>query len=175
MKEILVAVDLQNDFIDEALGTPEAVAIVDNAVEKILSYRGKKVYATMDTHGENYMETAEGRHLPVPHCIRGTHGWLLNDRIAAALGEVGAEIVEKPTFGSLDLAEKITEYADGENVNVELIGLCTDICVISNALMIKANLYESEVSVDPACCAGVTPATHDAALTTMQMCQINIA
>ena len=175
MKEILVAIDLQNDFIDEALGTPEAVAIVDNAAAKIRSYKGKKVYATLDTHGENYMDTAEGRHLPVPHCIKGSHGWQLNDKIAAALEEVDAELVEKPTFGSTELAAKIKEYADGENVNVELIGLCTDICVVSNALMIKANIYESEVSVDPKCCAGVTPATHDAALETMKMCQINIA
>ncbi len=174
MKEILVAVDLQNDFIDEALGTKEAEAIVENAVKKILSYKGKKVFATMDTHHEDYMDTVEGKHLPVPHCIKGTHGWEIAPKILSALKEVDAEIIEKPTFGSIELSQAVKEYAEGEDVKIELIGLCTDICVISNALLLKANLYGSEIYVDPECCAGVTPESHDAAIATMKMCHINM-
>ncbi len=172
MKKILVVIDMQNDFIDAALGTKEAVAIVPAVVEKIRSYQNDTVFATLDTHPENYMETSEGRHLPVPHCIKGTPGWEINPDVKAALDEANAEYIEKPTFGSVDLAAKIKAIADKEPVEIEVIGLCTDICVVSNALLLKATLPETKISVDPACCAGVTPASHEAALATMRMCQI---
>ncbi len=173
MKKILVVVDIQKDFVDGALGTPEAVAIIDNAVSKIEGFEGK-IYVTFDTHFENYMETAEGKKLPVPHCIKGTDGWKLNDKISAALFNKGCTAVEKLTFGSVDLPKLISEEVGDEDFSVELIGLCTDICVVSNALILKANFPEKEIIVDSACCAGVTSETHDAALTTMKMCQINV-
>ena len=173
MKKFLVAVDLQNDFIDGALGTKEAVAIVPAAAEKIRNFDGE-IFATLDTHYENYLDTAEGKNLPVAHCIKGTDGWKLNDRIQAALDEKGYTAVEKITFGSVDLPEKIREAAGGEEFTIELIGLCTDICVVSNALILKANFPETNIAVDPACCAGVTPEKHTAALETMRSCQINI-
>ena len=173
MKKILVIVDIQKDFVDGALGTPEAVAIIDNAVSKIEGFEGK-IYVTFDTHFEDYLETAEGKKLPVPHCIKGTDGWKLNDKISAALFNKGCTAVEKLTFGSVDLPKLISEEVGDEDFSVELIGLCTDICVISNALILKANFPEKEIIVDSACCAGVTPETHDAALTTMKMCQINV-
>ena len=168
MKKILVVVDMQNDFIDGALGTAEAVKIVPAVCEKIRSFDGEVVF-TKDTHSAIYLETQEGRRLPVEHCIKGTYGWELNGEIQALSG--GCKIIEKPTFGSVELAGYI---ADGDCTEVELIGLCTDICVISNALLIKAFLPEIPVSVDSACCAGVTPESHENALKAMQMCQIDI-
>ena len=173
MKKYLVAVDLQNDFIDGALGTKEAAAIVPAAAEKIRNFDGE-IFATLDTHCENYLDTAEGKNLPVAHCIKGTDGWKLNDKIQAALDEKGFIAVEKITFGSVDLPEKIREAAGGEEFTIELIGLCTDICVVSNALILKANFPEMPIAVDPVCCAGVTPEKHTAALETMRSCQINI-
>ena len=175
MKNWLIVVDMQKDFVDGALGTPEAVKIVPAVARRIREAReaGWSVIATLDTHGENYMETSEGKHLPVPHCIRGTEGWQLNADVAAALGE-GAALVEKPTFGSVRLPEIIRE-ADPEGQRViELLGLCTDICVVSNALLLKANFPEAEIRVNPACCAGVTPEKHLAALETMRSCQIGM-
>lgn len=173
MKHYLIVVDMQKDFVDGALGTREAQAIVPAAVEKILGFDGK-IYATFDTHFSNYMDTAEGRKLPVPHCIRNTDGWQLDTRIAAALEGKDCTCVEKITFGSVDLPELIRQNADGQDFTVELIGLCTDICVVSNALLLKANFPEMEISVDSACCAGVTPDTHNAALATMKCCQITV-
>jgi nicotinamidase-related amidase len=173
MKRFLIAVDLQKDFVDGALGTPEAVAIVPAAAEKIRTFEGE-IFATLDTHFENYMETAEGRKLPVPHCIRGTAGWQLDAQIAAALDEKGYTPVEKKTFGSVDLPALIEKAAGGEPFSAELIGLCTDICVVSNALLLKAHFPEAPISVDAACCAGVTPAKHEAALETMRSCQIAV-
>ena len=173
MKKILVVVDIQKDFVDGALGTAEACAIVDNAVKKIQNFDGK-IFVTFDTHFENYIDTAEGKKLPVPHCIKGTDGWKLNDKISAALFGKGCTAVEKLTFGSVELPKLIKEDAGDEDFSVELIGLCTDICVVSNALILKANFPEKEITVDSSCCAGVTPASHDAALTTMKMCQINV-
>ncbi len=173
MKKILVVVDIQNDFVDGALGTPEAVSIVDNAANKIQGFDGK-IFATFDTHFENYMETAEGAKLPVPHCIKGTDGWKLNAKIAAALHNKGCTAVEKLTFGSVELPKLISEEVGDEDFSVELIGLCTDICVVSNALILKANFPEKEISVDASCCAGVTPETHNSALSTMKMCQITV-
>ena len=172
MRKILVVIDMQNDFIDAALGTKEAAAIVDAVCAKIRSYPAENVYATLDTHAENYMDTQEGHYLPVPHCIRGTDGWKLNPEIAQVL--TGAHIYEKPTFGSVALAEDLQELARNEDIELELVGLCTDICVVSNALLIKAFMPEVKISVDAGCCAGVTPEKHLAALETMRSCQIQV-
>ena len=173
MKHYLIVVDMQKDFVDGALGTAEAVAIVPAAVQKIKSFDGE-VFATFDTHFENYSQTAEGKKLPVPHCIHGTDGWQPDTRIADALNDKGFTAVEKHTFGSVDLPGILTETAAGEDFDVELIGLCTDICVISNALLLKAHFPEKRIAVDTSCCAGVTPELHNAALQTMQSCQIDI-
>lgn len=172
MRKILIAVDLQNDFIDAALGTKEAVAIVDKACQVINSYDEKSIIATRDTHGANYMETQEGKNLPVPHCIKGTDGWQINAKVQKALR--GAKIIDKPSFGSVELAEYIRDLAAKEDISVTLIGLCTDICVVSNAMLIKAFCPEIPVSVIASACAGVTPQTHDVALTTMKSCQIKV-
>ena len=174
MKKVLVVIDMQNDFIDGALGTDEAVKIVGSVAEKIREYEGQTVFATRDTHEENYLETAEGRHLPVPHCIRGTKGWEIRPEIARALEEADAQVIDKPTFGSEVLARKLQKMAEQEELSIELAGLCTDICVVSNALLIKAKLPETPLRVDPACCAGVTRESHEAALLTMKMCQVDV-
>ena len=172
MRKMLIVVDMQNDFIDGALGTKEAVSIVDNVVAEIKKYPVENIMATRDTHEENYMETREGNFLPVPHCIRGSHGWEIADAVKAALGV--AQVLDKPTFGSVELMERITALAKTEELDITLVGLCTDICVVSNAMLIKAALPEANVSVVANCCAGVTPESHAAALKTMAMCQINI-
>ena len=165
MKKTLIVVDMQNDFIDMALGTPEAVAIVPKVKARIQAAvaAGEEILYTRDTHAENYLETPEGKKLPVPHCIRGTKGW----EIAEGLYVPGCRIIDKPNFGWPHWREEMLE-------DVELIGLCTDICVVSNALIIKAQFPEAKVAVDSACCAGVTPESHEAALTTMRMCQIDV-
>ena len=155
MRKILIVIDMQNDFIDAALGTKEAVSIVEAVKDKIRSYAPENVIATMDTHGENYMETQEGKYLPVPHCIKGSEGWKIRSDIAALLE--GAKIYEKPTFGSTALAADLKELSGREEIELELVGLCTDICVASNALLLKAFMPEVKISVDAACCAGVTP------------------
>ena len=172
MRKILIVVDMQNDFIDAALGTKEAVLIVEAVKEKIRAYPAEDIIATMDTHGENYMETQEGRYLPVPHCIKGSEGWQIRPDIAEFL--TGAKIYEKPTFGSTALAEDLKAQSEKEEIELELIGLCTDICVVSNALLLKAVMPEVTISVDASCCAGVTPEKHLAALETMRSCQIQI-
>ena len=173
MKKVLIVVDMQKDFVDGALGTAEAVGIVDNVVKKIESTDGD-IIVTYDTHQENYMETQEGKNLPVPHCIRGTEGWQLDKKVQAAVDKKGFRAIEKPTFGSTELSEYIKKTYNPDEIEIELIGLCTDICVVSNALLIKANVLETKVSVDASCCAGVTVDSHNAALTTMKMCQINV-
>jgi len=172
MRKILLVIDMQNDFIDGALGTAEAVAMLPRAIDEIKKYPAADIIATRDTHTPDYMDTQEGKNLPVPHCIRNTQGWELNDEVKAAVGS--AEVIDKPTFGSKLLAEKLAAMAETEELDITLIGLCTDICVVSNALMIKAYLPETRVNVISDCCAGVTPATHIAALETMKMCQINV-
>ena len=174
MKKILLVIDMQNDFIDGALGTPEAVAIVENVKAKILSYPKENVFATRDTHTDLYMDTQEGRNLPVPHCIRGSQGWEIRPDIAELI--YSDHIIDKPTFGSTQLAKlmEILEHREEEGIEIELIGLCTDICVVSNALLLKATLPETPISCDASCCAGVTPAKHEAALETMRSCQIKI-
>ena len=173
MRRFLVVVDMQKDFVDGALGTAEAVSIIPNAVKKIENFVGD-VFVTYDTHFDDYLETAEGKKLPVPHCIIDTDGWQLSERIADALEGRVFVPVHKPTFGSVQLAIEIAEAAQGEEFSVELIGLCTDICVVSNALLLKAFFPEAEISVDSSCCAGVTPELHEAALKTLASCQINV-
>lgn len=170
MRRILVVIDMQNDFIDAALGTPEAAAIVENVKARIREYPPENVYATMDTHGENYLDTQEGQFLPVKHCIKGSSGWEIRSDIAELLTE--AHIFEKPTFGSTALAAELAGVAANEEIELELIGLCTDICVVSNALLLKACMPEVKITVDSTCCAGVTPEKHLAALETMRSCQI---
>ncbi len=165
MKKTLIVVDMQNDFIDGSLGTKEAQGIVENVKKKIGEYRerGDEIIFTRDTHQENYLDTPEGKKLPVKHCIYGTKGW----EIAEGLEVPGCIFIDKPTFGWTRWNERMFE-------EVELVGLCTDICVVSNALLLKAALPEADICVDAACCAGVTPESHRAALTTMQMCQIRV-
>ncbi len=174
-KEFLIAVDLQNDFVDGSLGTAEAREIIPAAAERIRACRagGGTVICTLDTHEENYADTAEGKKLPVRHCIRGTDGWQLHPEIRRAAD--GCLTLEKPTFGSVRLPELIRLLSNpGEALRLELIGLCTDICVVSNALLLKAYFPEAEIAVRSGCCAGVTPEKHRAALETMASCQIDI-
>lgn len=173
MKRFLIVVDMQNDFVDGALGSPDAVGIVSNAVEKIRSFRGE-IIATLDTHFANYLETAEGKKLPVVHCIEGTEGWKLNPQIEAALKERSAHYINKPTFGSTALPHLISSLSLNEEFSIELIGLCTDICVVSNALLLKAHFPDAGICVDASCCAGVTKELHEAALLTMKSCQIDV-
>jgi len=169
MRNILVVVDMQNDFIDGALGTAEAVSIVPAVKAKISGFDGKVIY-TRDTHEENYMETREGRNLPVPHCIRGTPGWEISPELTP---DADALIFDKPTFSSAELMNwAVKEHAAGPIEKITLIGLCTDICVISNAMLLKAALPEIDIAVDSSCCAGVTPESHENALSAMKMCQI---
>ncbi len=165
MKKTLIVIDMQNDFIDMALGTEEAKAIVPNVKKKISEYanNGDEIIFTRDTHGKNYLDTPEGKKLPVPHCIKGTKGWELADGIYVD----GCEIIDKPNFGTQRWNEFLFEC-------VEIVGLCTDICVVSNAIIIKTMFPNAKISVDSSCCAGVTPQTHNAALEVMKMCQIDI-
>lgn len=172
MEKILIVVDMQNDFVDGALGSKEAVTIVDNVVNKIKEWEGE-IIATYDTHYDDYMETREGKYLPVLHCIKDTFGWQLNDEVQKALDTKEYTKIFKPTFGSTTLVERLKD-CDQLNTEVTLIGLCTDICVVSNALLLKANYPEMNIVVDESCCAGVTPESHNAALTTMKMCQIEV-
>ncbi len=173
MKKFLVVVDMQNDFVDGALGTKEAADIVDNAVSKIKNFEGK-VFVTLDTHYPDYLDTPEGKKLPVPHCVKMTNGWLPNEKITAALADKFPSIIEKDTFGSIKLATEIRRIDSGEEMEIELIGLCTDICVISNALLLKAFFPKAKITVDANCCAGVTPELHKAALEVMNSCQIDV-
>ena len=173
MKDFLIVVDMQKDFVDGALGTPEAVAIVPAVCEKIRTFDGD-IFVTYDTHTADYLSTAEGQKLPVTHCVKGTPGWQLDAAVAASLAEKTYTTVEKTTFGSTALPAHIAAAAGDEDFSVTLIGLCTDICVVSNALLLKAHFPERAISVVAACCAGVTPESHAAALQTMRMCQIDV-
>lgn len=173
MKKVLVVVDMQNDFVDGALGTKEAVGIVDSVVSKIKNFDGK-IFATLDTHYHDYMETSEGKKLPVPHCIRMTNGWLLNEKVMMALSDKDYKTIEKRTFGSTKLVNEIRRIKGNEDIAIEFVGLCTDICVVSNVLLLKAYFPEVKMTVDASCCAGVTSESHNAALTTMKMCQIDV-
>lgn len=172
MRKILIVIDMQNDFIDGSLGTAEAEAIVEIVKTKIQTYPAENIIATMDTHETNYLKTQEGKNLPVEHCIRGSHGWEIRADIKELLK--GTKIYEKPTFGSVELARDLQTLSEKEELELELIGLCTDICVVSNALLLKAFMPEVKITVDVSCCAGVTPEKHEAALKTMTSCQIEI-
>ena len=165
MKKTLIVIDMQNDFIDMALGTAEAVKILPNVKAKIAEYQknGDEIIYTRDTHDKNYLETPEGKKLPIPHCIKGTKGW----EIADGLYIDGCKIIDKPNFGWPNWNNETLE-------DVEIIGLCTDICVVSNALIIKTTFPNANIKVNKNCMAGVTPESHDAALKTMQMCQIDV-
>lgn len=172
--KVLVIVDMQNDFIDGALGTKEAAAIVDRVRDKAESAQkdGDYIIYTRDTHQENYLETQEGRNLPVVHCVRGTQGWEISKKVYLQ----GCEIIDKPTFGSVRLAERIAELTGEKEIEaIELVGLCTDICVISNAMVLKAQMPEMPILVDASCCAGVTVESHKNALKAMEMCQIKVS
>ena len=168
--KLLAVIDMQNDFIDGALGTEEAKSIVQNVSEKIKAYReaGEPVVFTRDTHGADYLKTQEGRSLPVVHCVEGTHGWMISDK----LDTDGSKIFNNPAFGPTALAEYAASLKGIEEI--EIVGLCTDICVISNALILKAALPESKITVDSSCCAGVTPESNTNALNAMRMCQVCI-
>ena len=173
MKNFLIVVDMQKDFVNGSLGTAEAQAIVNNVVKKIEGHDGP-IIATLDTHEPHYLNTAEGKKLPVEHCIRNTPGWTLDAQVAQAISKKKCISLEKPTFGSVELPKLIRDLADGEEFHIELIGLCTDICVVSNALLLKAHFPESAISVDASCCAGVTPDAHRSALDVMRSCQIDV-
>ena len=171
MQKLLIVVDMQNDFIDGALGTKEAVAIVPNVKAKIENFEGTVLF-TRDTHFEDYMETQEGNNLPVPHCIKGTKGWEIRPELEALRT---TEAIDKVTFGSSELPEKIaTLNAENPIESIIFVGLCTDICVISNVMVTKAFLPEVPVIVDAACCAGVSPETHKNALEAMKVCQVKV-
>ena len=176
--KILVVVDMQNDFIDGALGTPEAQAIVPKVKAKIEAARanGDRIIFTRDTHDENYLNTMEGKKLPIPHCIKDTYGWEISSELC-----YNGFVIDKKTFGSFYLAEELYDsYCLGQeefNTNVEeieFVGLCTDICVISNVMMAKGYLPDMKITVDASCCAGVTPESHKNALEAMKMCHIDI-
>ena len=167
MKKTLIVIDMQNDFISGSLGSNEAQAIVPNVKKKIEEYkaRGDEIIFTRDTHQSDYLETNEGKHLPVKHCINGTYGWIIAD----AVNYPEYKHINKHTFGYT-----LWNYEFDELEDVELVGLCTDICVVSNALILKAQFPNANITVDASCCAGVTPESHQAALTTMSMCQIQV-
>lgn len=172
MKKILIVVDMQNDFVSGALGSAEAKKIVDKVIKKISEYPKEAVFATRDTHYENYLQTQEGKNLPITHCIKGTNGWHIISKISVLLDE--AHIVDKETFGSIALAKLLVEKFQNEELAIELVGLCTDICVVSNAMLLKAFMPEAKISVDSSCCAGVTVASHKTALDTMKACQVQV-
>ncbi len=166
MSKVLIVIDMQNDFVTGSLGSKEAQAIVPKVKAKIRKYadRGDRIIFTRDTHGENYLETSEGKKLPVKHCIKGTEGW----QVVPELATEHCEYVDKPSFGWLAWDDF------KENDEIELVGVCTDICVVSNALILKAKYPDAAISVDAGCCAGVTPEKHEAALETMKSCQIDV-
>lgn len=181
--KVLIVVDMQNDFINGSLGTPEAQAIVDDVAKKISTFDGELVCLTKDTHHSNYLDTQEGKILPIQHCIKGTQGWKMNDKIATTVGYVAVDtntnvsLFQKSTFASVELGNYLVDLSEEKGRQIEevvLIGLCTDICVISNALLIKAFLPETKITVDAACCAGVTKESHKNALAAMKACQINV-
>ena len=174
--KILIVIDMQNDFLDGTLRNEEGIKIIPKVVNKIMKYKNNDdlIVATRDTHDITYLQTQEGKNLPVIHCIKKTHGWEINEDIARALGDV--LIFDKPTFGSLELANWLKDnyYDVQENLEIELVGVCTDICVVSNAMLIKATLPEAKLVCDASCCAGVSIESHKSALQTMKTCQIQV-
>lgn len=176
MRNILIVIDMQNDFVTGALGSQDAQNILQNVRTKIETSMAQKVEVifTRDTHGEDYMQTNEGKHLPVPHCIKGTEGWQICSQLTEGL-PMTCQVIDKPTFGYVDWKNIIqSPNADGKDLQIELVGVCTDICVVSNALILKALYPEADVSVDAGCCAGVTKESHEAALRTMKSCQVEV-
>jgi nicotinamidase-related amidase len=180
--KVLVVVDMQNDFIDGSLGTPEAVAVTEKIVKRIEDSVDELILFTKDTHQDDYLETPEGRKLPVVHCIEGTSGWETNDRILQAwrnkantivLPELKDNTFTKDVFGSVDLVDFLKTYPE-QIEEIELMGVCTDICVVSNAIMLKNTLPKVKITVNAGCCAGVTPTSHQEALNVMNMCQIDV-
>jgi len=168
----LIVVDMQKDFVDGSLGTEEAVDIVPKVASKVVKYDGEVIF-TLDTHGEDYLSTQEGKLLPVNHCIKGKGGWKLEKRLDDLCGAMNCKVYEKETFGSKELAQDLLAIHEKSPIEeIELCGLCTDICVVSNALLLKTFLPEVPIIVDGSCCAGVTPRTHNSALEVMKMCQI---
>ena len=174
MGNYLIVVDMQQDFINGSLGTAEAEQIVPKVQQKISDFDGTILF-TRDTHQENYLSTREGKFLPVEHCIKPQEGWQIDSRLNELAETKATRIFDKPTFGSVELAQYLVAENEKEPISsIEVIGLCTDICVVSNALLIKAFLPETDLIVDASCCAGVTPRKHQAALETMESCQIII-
>lgn len=182
MKNILVIVDAQNDFVDGALGSKEAVACIPGICKMVSQFTDGLIITTQDTHAQDYLQTKEGAALPVEHCIEGTAGWQVNAEIVAAIeAKISADssvkscAVTKPTFGSVELTQAIFDYVDDEEFNITFVGFCTDICVVSNALLVKATFYEqANIFVAASCCAGTCPQNHNAALAVMQSCQIKV-
>ncbi|MGI6751136.1 MAG: cysteine hydrolase family protein [Anaerovoracaceae bacterium] len=173
MKKLLLVVDMQKDFIEGSLATPEAAAILPKVIEKMEKWDGDLI-CTLDTHSDDYLETQEGRNLPVPHCLKGTPGWELQKEVARLCEVRGGKKVEKPGFGIKNLPQLIMEnYPEGLS-EIHLVGLCTDICVIVNALLLKTYFSEIPIYVDSNCCAGVTPERHYNALSAMEACQVGI-
>lgn len=174
MKNILIVVDMQNDFIDGALGTKEAIEIIPKVIDKIKYFEGEVIF-TRDTHDEGYLESQEGTKLPVVHCVKETEGWNLENQIQRLAEKLESKIFDKVTFASVEMADYLKSLWEKESIGkIELIGVCTDICVISNAILLKAVLPEVKIIVDSSCCAGVTPESHNNALKSMNMCQIEI-
>ena len=177
MRKYLIVVDMQNDFIEGALGNREAKAIVSNVVRLILAAKAENrtVFFTQDTHDEGYMDTSEGRHLPVPHCVKGTDGWKLHPDIAAYATDAD-RVIQKPAFASLTLVDRLGGTAtDGRELDIALCGVCTDICVVSNALLLRAFFPEAAIRVFEDACAGVTKESHDAALSVLRACHVEVA
>lgn len=171
MKDLLIVVDMQNDFVSGSLGTEEAKKIVSNVVDVIKNFDGD-IYFTRDTHEEDYLETQEGKNLPVKHCIKNTEGWEIIDELK---GFVKDNVIDKVTFGSKELVEKLDKINNAEGIkSITLVGLCTDICVISNALMLKGFMPEVPIKVIADACAGVTPESHERALESMKTCQVSV-
>ena len=179
-KKILLVIDVQNDFITGALRNEAAIAQLPNIVKLLKNEKFDEVHVTMDTHEKDYLETLEGKNLPVPHCIKGTDGWHMPDEVSKTKAIQNAEIYEKPTFGSVNLAQHLwahifnEDYANAKDYEFTIVGFCTDICVVSNALMLRANFPNNKITVRKDCVAGVTPETNEAALLTMKMCQIEV-
>lgn len=174
MAKKLIVVDMQKDFTYGALRNEMAIDVIRNVVEKVNSFEGEVIF-TYDTHQENYLETSEGRKLPVTHCVEGTEGWALIDELEAIRSANNNRCFNKPTFGSVALAEVLKNENDTEAIDeIELVGVCTDICVISNAMLLKAYMPEVTIRVDGTCCAGVTAGSHENALKAMESCQIEV-
>ncbi len=172
MKKILVVIDMQNDFIDGSLGAEEALDIVPKVIEKIKEYKKENIFATRDTHDKEFLSSLEGKYLPIIHCLKNTNGWEIQKDIGDLIDP--KNIFNKPCFGSTELAIHLAKLNTKEPIEVELVGLCTDICVISNAILIKSNLINTEVTVDSSCCAGVSKKSHETALNAMEALQIII-